>query len=238
MTFVHSSASRILLNEDHQSGQITGYTVTHSREYGEAATILDTGARFVPGLMGGALSIKGLFDSAAGSLHEEIQAAIGIDNSALWSVFPDGHAVGQPAFIVVSDLSGYTVDASVKDTVGIAIDATPDDGVDLGVSLHALGAETADADATSVDNGAATANGGVAALHVTAFAGLTGAVVKVQHSTNNSTWADLATFTTVTAATSERLLVATGTTVNRYVRCSLDVTGSGSLTFAVAFARR
>jgi hypothetical protein len=238
MSFVHSSASRVLLNETSQSAQITGCTVTHSRAVAPTTTLADSGARFIPGLMGGSVSVKGLFDSAAGSLHSEIQSVIGTDNGALWAVLPDGGALGAPAFIAVSDISGYAVDAQVSDAVGLTIDATPDDGVDIGVVLHALGAETADVNSTGVDNAASSANGGVASLHVTAYSGLTNAVIKVQHSTNNSTWADLATFTTVTAVTSERLLVAAGTTVNRYTRSFLDVTGTGSITFALAFARR
>jgi polyisoprenoid-binding protein YceI len=46
-------------------------------------------------------------------------------------------------------------------------------------------------------------------IHVTAFTGTTG-VVKIQHSANDSTWADLITFTTISAVTQERVAV-TGT---------------------------
>ena len=75
-------------------------------------------------------------------------------------------------------------------------------------------------------------------MHVTAFSGFTTATVKIQHSTDASSWADLITFTAFTGATWERKAVANGTTVNRYVRAVTDVTGTGTTTFLVAFAPR
>jgi len=151
-------------------------------------------------------------------------------------VFPDLATIGQPAMIVNSNIQGFDVPASVKDTVSLNIDAMPDDGVDMGVSLHDHTAETADGNGASVNNLAATTNGGVASLHVTAFSGLTNNIIKVQHSTDNSIWTDLVTFTTVTGPTFQRSTVAG--TVNQYLRAFWDVTGSGTNTFVVAFARR
>lgn len=236
MAFAHSKASRVLLNATHQSGQISGYSVAGARAYGECTTLLDEGGKYVPGLRSGSLSVQGRFNSDAGALDEVFQAVIGTDNGALWTVCPAGYALGSPCFIVASDPSGYAVDASVSDVVGLTIEATPDDGVDRGVVLHALGAETADGDGTSVDGAASSASGGVASLHVTAFTGLTSAVIKIQDSSDDSTFADLITFTSVTGTTFERSTVAG--TVDRYLRVSVDVTGTGSLTFLAAFARR
>lgn len=236
MAFVHSKNSRVFLNEDHQSANISGYTTRHARTFGTVTALTDSGYRAVPGLLSGSLAVRGMFDSAAGSLHEEYLACIGTDNSALWTICPDGTTLGNPAIIAVCDPQGYTVDAAVAEAVTVAIDAMPDDGVDIGVVLHDHAAETADGNGTSVDNAASSANGGVATLHVTAYSGLTDAVIKVQHSSDNSSWSDLITFTTVTGTTSERKTV-TGT-VNRYVRATVDVTGTGSVTYLVGVARR
>jgi hypothetical protein len=87
---------------------------------------------------------------------------------------------------------------------------------------------------TSVDNGASTANGMRANLHVTAVTG-TGGTVKVQHSSDNSTWVDFHTFTAATAATSQTK-TATGT-VNRYLRSVITPAGSSGLTCVVGAAR-
>lgn len=236
MSFVHSKASRVFLNATHQSGQITGYSVQGSRAYGECTTLSDEGQKYTPGLKSGSLSVNGNFNADAATLDVLFAAAAGTDNSALWTVCPDGYTLGKPCFIVNSDPQSHDVSASVADTVTLALESMPDDGVDRGVVLHTLEAETSDTNETSVDNGASTANGGAASLHVTAYSGLTSATVKVQHSTDDSVWVDLITFTSVTATTYEHKTV-TGT-VNQYTRALTDVTGTGSVTYLAAFARR
>jgi hypothetical protein len=112
------------------------------------------------------------------------------------------------------------------------------EGIDFGVVIDPETAITVDTNGTAVDNGASTANGGVAHLHVTAFSGLTSNSVIVEHSTDNAAWSTLGTFTLVTGTTSERLLITAGTTVNRYLRVRDDVTGTGSCTRIVTFNRR
>jgi hypothetical protein len=236
VSFVHSKASRVFLNAVHQSAQITGYSVQGSRAYGDTTALADEGNRYTPGLRSGSLTVNGNFNADAAALDVTFQAAMGTDNSALWTVCPNGYALGSPCFIVNSDPQGYDITASVADTVTVALDSMPDDGVDRGIVLHTLEAETSDTNETSVDNSAATSNGGAASLHVTAYSGLTSAALKVQHSTDNSVWVDLVTFTSVTATTYEHKTV-TGT-VNRYLRATTDVTGTGSVTFVAAFARR
>lgn len=238
MSFVDTSQSRVLINTNHLSGSISGWEFTASRTLSKVTSILDTGDRWQPSITQGAIGLAGMFNSAARDIDATITAAIGVDNGLLWTICPSGLTVGQPALIAVSELDDYKVTSAVGDAVRVAVTGMPDDGTDIGVLLHALGAETADSSSTGVDNAVSSSNGGVATLHVTAYATLTSIVVTVEHSTDNAIWATLATFTTATAITSERKLVAPGVTVNRYVRATWDVTGSGSATFAVAFARR
>lgn len=88
-----------------------------------------------------------------------------------------------------------------------------------------------------------TNNGGVAYLQVTqlVLGGYTNWVVKVRHSVDNITFADLATFTVRTAIGAERLPVVAGTAVNRYLATSVALTGAGSgpsITCMVGFARK
>src|SRR4030095_11126959 len=79
--------------------------------------------------------------------------------------------------------------------------------------------------------------GAVAHLHVLAFTGTT-ATIKIQHSTDNSTWVDLITFTAVTAAGKQRATVNTGVTINRFVRAIVSAGTFTSMTFLLAFGRR
>lgn len=95
---------------------------------------------------------------------------------------------------------------------------------------------TADQNGTALDGTAATSGGAVVHLHVTGFSGFTSDVITVQDSADNSSFATIGTFTTVTGVTSQRLVVAG--TIRRYVRVVHDVTGTGSVVHLVALCRR
>lgn len=246
MGFAHGSSTVVLANEKVVSSEISGWTMAHQRAMSEVTTVGQTagsaGAAFVPGLMSGSLGLRGpqQLDSTTG-LQVELQAAIGVDNNLLVTCLPEGVAIGKPAFFAVVDPTEYAIDASVADAVGMTFTAMPDESVEMGYTIHALAAETVDGNGTAVDRGTVSTpstRGLVAAIHVTAYSGLTSAAIKIQHSPDNSTWADLVAFTNVTALTQERVKVATGTTVNRYLRVVTDVTGTGSVTFLVAAAPR
>jgi hypothetical protein len=95
---------------------------------------------------------------------------------------------------------------------------------------------TADQNGTSLDNGAATSGGAVFHLHVTGFSGLTDDVITVEDSADDSSFATIGTFTTVTGVTSQRLTVAGA--IRRYVRVVHNVTGTGSVVHLAAICRR
>ena len=246
MAFAHGSSTVVLANEKVVSSEISGWTMTHQRAVSEVTTVGQTagaaGAFFVPGLMSGTLGLRGpeQLDSTTG-LQVELQAAIGVDNNLLVTCLPEGVAIGKPAFFAVVDPTDYAVDASVADAVAVTFSAQADESVEMGYVIHALAAETVDGNGTAVDRGVVSTpstRGLVAAIHVTAYSGLTSAALKIQHSPDNSAWADLVSFTTVTALTQQRVSVPNGTTVNRYLRVVTDVTGTGSVTFLVAAAPR
>jgi hypothetical protein len=117
----------------------------------------------------------------------------------------------------------------VGDLVTTSVSIQPDGPVDWGQVVALETAITIDGNGTAVDGAAASANGGVAHIHSTAFSGLTNNVVTIEHSVDGvSSWATLVTFATITAVGSERVVVAPGTTVRRYLRVVDNVTGSGS----------
>lgn len=94
---------------------------------------------------------------------------------------------------------------------------------------------------TAVDNAGSSASGGSGYAQVSALTlgGYDNVVLKVQHSTDNSTYADLITFTVVTAAPAAQRSTVAGT-VNRYTRGNLSYTGAGtgqSTTCFVGFKR-
>lgn len=249
MAFAHGSSTAVLVNEVLVSSEVSGWTMGWNRQMSEVTCVGQTpgaaGSNFIPGLQSGTLGLRGpQAQNAASGLTVEIVAAIGVDDAFQVTCLPEGYdTIGKPAFFMVGDPTDYAVDATVADAVGMTMGAQADEAVEMGWILAPLQAYTADAlTGTAVDRGASpitpTTGGLAAALHVTAYSGFTNIVVKVQHSPDNSVWADLATFTTVTAAGKELVKVANGTTVNRYLRASIDVTGSGSATLLIAAAPR
>ncbi len=255
MSYVHGSSTRVFVDEIEVSAEVSGWSLGWNRQMSEVTCVGQpvgaAGANFTPGLMSGTLGLRGPQQSdPTTGLTAEIQQAIGVDNSFLCTCLPDGVAVGKPAMFIVGDPSEYAVDAQVADAVAMTMAAQADEGVEMGWVLAPFQAYTADALAgTAVDRGAFnsvqagvpqpyTNQGFVAAMHVTAYAGFTGVAVKVQHSADNSSWADLVSFTNVTAVGWQRVSVAKGTQINRYLRASIDVTGSGSVTLMVTAAPR
>ena len=150
--------------------------------------------------------------------------------------------VGDPAHIFYSWEGQYNVSPATSAAVpfNAAYMAKGDRAGGWGIALAPIITITNTTDGTGVDNGAGTSNGGIASLHVLLAAATDTYVVKVQHSTDDITYADLATFSLDGSAIgAEFELVAAGTTVNRYVRYQATRTGSAGddLTLAVAFAR-
>lgn len=236
MAFVHGKSGRLLLDSLALSGYLKGWEHSTEREMADVTVEGDGGHKFLSGLDNGSLSLDGVWDSTAAATGQDatLDTARGASSASLITAGPEGFAVGKRVIAISARESNYAAASPVGDAVTFAASWASEGQVDVGVALHDLTAETATGNGTSVDNTASSAGGGVANLHVTAFTGTT-ATVKVQHSTDNSVWVDLITFTAATATTAERKEV-TGT-VNRYVRATWTFTGT-SFTFAVAFARR
>lgn len=233
MAFIPGYKSRILIGDTSFSVYLNQFSTPVAVAMLDTTTFADNGVkRCIPGIQESTASLSGLHDVSAAS-----EAASWTDTTPL-TIAVNGLTVGAPVITTDALRANYTTGNQVADAVTFSLEAVTDGYYDFGVSLHDLEAETADESGTSVDNSASSAGGGVGSLHVTAFSGLSQAVVKVQHSTDNFSGSivDLVTFSTVTGTTSQRSTV-TGT-VNRYLRYNLDVTGTGSITCQVSFARR
>src|SRR5262245_14829112 len=141
----------------------------------------------------------------------------GVVAPAIISFFPQGWAVGNRLTTLYANEVSFNPVQVIDDLVKLTLNAeSEEDGVDFGFSLHGLIAETTfPFTGSNVDNLAGTTNGGVGVVHCSAIAGAAPNItVKIQHSTNGSTWADLVTFTAITTAnTSQRIEVAPGTAV-------------------------
>jgi hypothetical protein len=241
MAFLHGKSTIVLHNEFNLSQYFNDASTSRSVETAETTAFGNSAKTYIVGLQDGTISLSGMFDGAANAIDAEMTDIIGVENGGIITIAVSGSlAVGERVISALGELTSYEVSAPVGDVVAANAEFQVDGGVGNAISLHALAAETATGNSASHDGAASSANGGVAQLHVTANTMNNDTVFKVQHSADNSTWADLATFTTVatTITTAQRVTVASGTTVNRYLRSDWTASGTGSVTFHINFARR
>ena len=246
-TFRHGKNTVVLFDKYDLSQYFTTANVNATSEAVETTTFGSANKTYAVGMRDGKISLEGLWSGVLDTegVDAVLTAAFGSTTKKVVTVASEGAALGRRAKLVNGDEASYQVKGAVADMVTISAEVQASGtqgGLDGGVLLAANQVVSALIANSSVDNTASTTNGGVAHLHVTANTRNGAATIKVQHSANNSTWADLVVFTATTnsTTTSERVEVAAGTTINRYIRANISsVAGStGSLTLTVGFARR
>lgn len=244
MARVHGKDARVYLGGRDISGDVVSVDLSPSIETHDVTTFASSGWRaFDPGLGAWEASFSGFYQTNAGgtstTIGRQLEDILGSNTTgasvlSIWLESGDG--VGDAGFIA-SDAVASKIGEAIA--IGDLIKSTATlkgngrTGLDARL-LHPLATDSTSANGTSYDNAASSASGGRANLHITAATG-TGGIVKVQHSTNNSTWVDLVTFTTAAAIGCQTSTV-TGT-VNRYLRTISTINGSSSLTYVAGFAR-
>lgn len=238
-TFRHGKKTAVLLNGTNMSPFLNEATSTTEIETAETTTFGDSDKTYITGLADGTISTSGLFDSTAGASNDVLTGIIGQDDNT-FTVLPEGATAGSGAIIANGQLTSYEVSSPVGDVIAISAEVQADGGLLHGVALTGLvSTGSASATTTGINNGASTANGGLFNLHVTANNRDGTTTIKVQHSSDDLTYADLVTFTNVSAsATVGESITSTGT-VNQYLRTLSTLAGaSGSVTYHVSAARR
>lgn len=241
MAFGHGKNTRVLWDEFNLSTYFNELSTSRELDLAETTTFGTAFKTYLAGIKDGSLSASGFFDPEAGASDVVLAAALSASATPIITICREAlDAVGDRAELLTGRQTSYEISASTDEAVSVSADVQANGGLDSGIVLHALEAETGDGDETAVNHGAATTNGGIAHLHATAYSGLDDATITISHSDDNFVADDevLVTFTQLTAVGKERVVVAAGTTVNQYLRVSTDATGTGSITFAVAFARR
>ena len=242
MAVVTGVTLKVLINQYDVTGYFRSLSATGERGMYDTTVFGSTSKTVVPGMNAGTIELGGLFEAvstanAPDNIFTAIEASATVP---LVGVYPEGWTLGNRVYLLQAHEATHDIGSQVDALVLNSASFTCNDGFDFGVSLHALSAETSfPFTGTAVDNLALTSNGGVGFLHVSAIAGAApNVVVKIQHAAV-STYADLVTFVASTAASSQRVVIPAGTTVNRNLRVTMTNGGTTtSVTAAVSFARR
>lgn len=189
-----------------------------------------------------ALSQNGFFDDETNGIHDALNEQQDVARVVTYGY--EGNTIGKTCVgLAGSYASKYSRVSSKgvlhKANATYAVNGAMEKPVIL-QSLAALAGDGNTEGASSVDGGASSANGGAAYLQVTSvtLSGRPNVTIKVRHSADDVTYADLATFTAVAGRTAERVPVAG--TVNRHLATSRAWGGAGgapTLTCMIAFHR-
>ena len=186
------------------------------------------------------------YDDTDNATDEALLAALGAEKVVCYGV--EGNTLGKH-FVGFKGALGrhYNRVARLAELHKAEVDYVGTGAIEEGIILHSHQAETADGDtegASSQDAGASSASGGSGYLQVSALTlgTATSVTFNIRHSADDITYANLITFTTVTAApghaTSHQRSTVSGT-VNRHLAVSwADVGGTfTSATFMIGFKR-
>lgn len=235
MGTIHSKYTKMLFRDADITSWVTESSPELSVDLSDTTTYGKTNKTNAAGLGDSKLSFSGIYDPVADGPQNLILPYLGVNSDQLALIGYGGFTLGLGVALIGGKVSSYKVSDPVGDMVKFTAEIGGSDGGLLGHSLHDTTSEAATGMATAVDAGAGqltTSFGGIGHLHV--LSGTGSLTVKIQDSADNTTFADLITFTAATGRTFERKFV-TGT-VRRYVRASWTIT-TGPFVFVAAFGR-
>lgn len=252
MAFSHGTDARMWLDGYPISCVTSDFDLDAKTDDAETSTLCNTFKTYIPGLESAEAKIKGLLDGDSVTPTSTFEYVLENRRRQIVPLVyhPQTGTLGAPAYLVNGFLDDFKISTGVKDAAKFEVKFQSNTGVHTattpttattGIVLKADSVITATADGTSVDQTTATtAYGAAAILSVSAVSGTTPTLdVIVQHSTNNSVWVDLITFSQENAVNGQYLETTATTTVNRYVRAKWTVAGgTPSFTFNVAFRRK
>ena len=239
MAFINAQNTRVLYGNVALACYLRNVAPQASIDMLDITTLCDTSRQFTSSLRDFSLNLEGFLDDdgTAGSVVEALTAPIETGATIPASVAPNGFAAGQSVWLIPARTLSFEPTSQVADVVTFNMALGSGTPASTGVSLIDLAALTTTGNGTTVDQTAATSNGAVAHIHVTAVDGTDPVLdMVIQHSTNGSDWSTLLSFTSVSTTTSE-VVYSTGT-VNRYVRVAYTITGTDpSFNAQVSLAR-
>lgn len=213
-------------------------TMSGEREIAQDTNPTDTAHRYKGGLSSGAISAQGKFSDGSGESVRLLEPLLTV-NTSVFCLLPNGSAAaGEDMLAMRTSVTQLDINSPLDDLVELSFEGESITGLDIGRLLSPNVSATAAETGATVDDGAATANGGAAYLQVLSFTG-TNIDIAVQDSSDGSTgWADIVTMNYVGTASNvqERKELAEGSAVKRYLHAEVSGTFS-ECTFILGFCR-
>lgn len=203
------------------------------------------GKTYIIGQNDATFSGGGLYDGSIGGIEEYMEEIIAAETAggagSPLTFAPEGlSSIGAICILGSAKTTSYEVNPVISDVVTMSFEVQADGGMWGGQLLFLPTAITSSTNGTSIDNVDPTSAFGVTVhAHILSNANTGNVTVTLQHSTNNSTWVDLAILPVVTTGTTSAVRSATvAGTVNRYLRITVTLAGTGAVSVAAAVARK
>ena len=217
VTYNPGKKNRVWMNGLRMSRYIDSLDLQRQADALEVTVLENDDKNFIAGLRYDAVTFTGIFDGSSDKPSEQVAKVLGSSSLQVWTQTPEGDAVGKLAQMWQANETQVDIQTPANGRIALNGACMPTKAVKAGkVHIQGTVALTSTGAQTSIDNAVATAAGGRAHFHLTNICtGLTGFTAKIQHSSNNSAWGDLLTFsqTSTGGATS----TASGT-IKRYTR--------------------
>ena len=201
----------------------SGYSQHHSQIKGQAS---------------GQMTLDGYFDKTTASIHTILSQLLDDTEMSLLLGNNATPTLGDAVLSMQANQSNYDILPNLAEIIAVNAIFNQKGGSSFNVGkLLKFGTETATGNGSSLDNSASTANGAVGYCHLYGVSASDTITVKIQDSANDSTWADLITFTLDGSAVGSERIAVTGT-IDRYVRAIWTIGGTApSFDLAVSLAR-
>jgi len=236
MAFIHGKDTKVFMDSTDLSSYLNSADPSRTVGVGETTTFGATGnaKTYIAGSKDASVSFSGFFDATADNI---IQGLVGANDKVALIGF-DGVDATDDCMFGKGVTTNYGISSPVGDVVAVTFDLQASGFFSGSVLENAT--VTATGNGTARDNASSTANGGGAFIIATSVSGTSTPTLtaKITHSADNSTYADLVSFTALTSAGAEVKEVASGTTVNRYLKVVYTVSGTNpSFNVIVGFGR-
>jgi len=234
MAFIHGKDTKVFMDSTDLSSYLSSADPSRTVDVGETTTFGSSNKTFVAGEKDATVSFSGFFDATADNI---IQGLVGTNDKVALIGF-DGVDATDDCMFGKGVTTNYGISSPVGDVVAVTFDLQASGFFSGSVLENAT--VTATGNGTARDNASSTANGGGAFIIATSVSGTSTPTLtaKITHSADNSTYADLVTFTALTSAGAEVKEVESGTTVNRYLKVVYTVSGTTpSFNVIVGFGR-
>jgi hypothetical protein len=237
---IHGKATGVILGGYDLTFMLNKINTSQSVDANESTPFQAPGGAktFLPGLSDGTVSMDGMYEADADATELFLDVVASTADAVIVTygkVLAFGNEVKFGSVI----RSAFEVMSPVGDIVSITGKAQVTGGLLTGkVAAAKTVVASTPTNGTAVDNGAGTTAGGKAVLSVIANDRDGAVTVKVQHSSDNSTWIDKGTFTVIPSLGLGSEVIDLPGSISRYLRAVVTLAGStGSATVTVALSR-